>query len=80
MHAAPQPRIAVVGATGAVGRITLQLLLQRGYRNVRAFASWRSAGARLGEIEVEEATPLALAAGDLDLCLFSVGTQASREL
>ena len=29
---------------------------------------------------VEEATPEALAAGDLDLCLFSVGTSASREL
>lgn len=80
MHAAAQPRIAVVGATGAVGRITIQLLLQRGYRNVRAFASWRSAGARIGDLEVEEATPLTLGAGDLDLCLFSVGTAASREL
>jgi aspartate-semialdehyde dehydrogenase len=29
---------------------------------------------------VEEATPEALSAGDLDLCLFSVGTSASREL
>jgi aspartate-semialdehyde dehydrogenase len=33
-----------------------------------------------GELEVEEATPEALGRGDLDLCLFSVGTSASREL
>src|SRR5207247_10257746 len=31
-------------------------------------------------LTVEEATPKALAAGDLDLCLFSGGTSASREL
>ena len=75
-----EPRIGVVGATGAVGTITLELLRERGYRNVRAFASARSAGRRLGELRVEEATPEALAAGDLDLCLFSVGASASREL
>jgi len=76
----PEPRIGVVGATGAVGSVTLGLLRERGYRNVRAFASARSAGTRLGDLVVEEATPEALAAGDLDLCLFSVGTAASREL
>ncbi len=74
------PRIGVVGATGAVGTVTLELLRARGYRNVRAFASSRSAGKRLGDLVVEEATPEALAAGDLDLCLFSVGAPASREL
>ena len=73
-------RIGVVGATGAVGRVTLELLRERGYGNVRAFASTRSAGRQLGELLVEEATPEALSAGDLDLCLFSVGTAASREL
>ncbi len=73
-------RIGVVGATGAVGRVTLELLRERGYENVRAFASARSAGRRVGELMVEEATPEALAAGDLDLCLFSVGTATSREL
>src|SRR6266545_1548560 len=73
-------RIGVVGATGAVGTVTLELLRERGYRNVRAFASERSAGKRLGDVIVEEATPDALAAGSLDLCLFSVGTAASREL
>ena len=77
------PRIGVVGATGAVGTITLELLAERGY-DVRAFASARSAGSRLpfgdDEILVEEATPEALSAGDVDLFLFSVGTGASREL
>ena len=73
-------RIGVVGATGAVGRVTLQLLLERGYTNIRTFASWRSAGGRLGDFEVEEATASALGAGDLDLCLFSIGTASSREL
>jgi aspartate-semialdehyde dehydrogenase len=75
-----QPRIGVVGATGAVGTITLQLLRERGYERVRVFASARSAGRELDGLVVEEATPAALAAGGLDLCLFSVGTGASREL
>jgi aspartate-semialdehyde dehydrogenase len=79
-----EPRIGVVGATGAVGTVTLGLLAQRGYANVRAFASSRSAGGSVAfgdrELQIEEATPEALAAGDLDLVLFSVGTSASREL
>jgi aspartate-semialdehyde dehydrogenase len=73
-------RIGVVGATGAVGTVTLELLRERGYTNVRAFASARSAGKRVNGITVEEATPEALAAGELDLCLFSIGTSESREL
>jgi aspartate-semialdehyde dehydrogenase len=76
----PEPRIGVVGATGAVGTVTLGLLRERGYSDVRGFASARSAGLQLGDLVVEEATPEALAAGDLDLCFFSVGTSASREL
>jgi aspartate-semialdehyde dehydrogenase len=73
-------RIGVIGATGAVGGVTLALLAERGYEHVRAFASARSAGKRIGELTVEEATPEALSAGDLDVCLFSVGTATSREL
>src|SRR4029079_4506174 len=72
--------IGVVGATGAVGPVTLDLLRERGYENVRAFASARSAGKQLGGLSVEEATPEALSAGNLDLCLFSIGTAASHEL
>jgi len=73
-------RIGVVGATGAVGRITLELLGERGHGSVRAFASSRSVGMRLGDLVVEEATPQMLSAGELDVCLFSVGESASREL
>jgi aspartate-semialdehyde dehydrogenase len=85
MSSSPQDsRIGVIGATGAVGTLTLALLSERGYRNVRAFASERSVGRELpfgdGVVGVEEATPEALRAGDLDLCLFSVGTSRSQEL
>jgi aspartate-semialdehyde dehydrogenase len=77
-------RIGVVGATGAVGTVTLELLAQRGFQNVRAFASVRSAGKAVAygsrQLPVEEASPEALASGELDLCFFSVGTATSREL
>ena len=79
-----RPRIGVVGATGAVGTVTLGLLAERGYDDVRAFASPRSAGSRVpfggGELLVEAATTEALGRGDVDVFLFSVGTTASREL
>jgi aspartate-semialdehyde dehydrogenase len=79
-----EPRIGVVGATGAVGPVVLELLAERGFEQVRAFASRRSAGSSVPyggrELVVEEATPEALAAGELDLCFFSVGTAASSEL
>jgi aspartate-semialdehyde dehydrogenase len=71
-------RIGVVGATGAVGPVAIQLLQDRGYANVRAFASARSVGKTVGGVTVEEATPETLV--DLDVCLFSVGTALSREL
>ena len=77
-----EPRIGVVGATGAVGQVTLELLAERGLGQVRAFASERSAGSSVsygdGELMVEEATGDTL--HDLDLCFFSVGTAQSAEL
>ena len=74
-------RIAVVGATGAVGTVTLRLLRERGYRNVTAFASGRSAGKTLDSgLVVQETTSEALTAGGYQLVLFSCGTDASREL
>jgi aspartate-semialdehyde dehydrogenase len=77
-------RVGVVGATGAVGGVTLKLLAQRGFTDVRAFASSRSAGStvRFGarELVVEEASRERLATGDVDLCFFSVGTATSAEL
>jgi aspartate-semialdehyde dehydrogenase len=76
-----RPWIGVVGATGAVGRVTLDLLRERGYEAVRAFASSRSSGATLdGGVVVEEAAPETLRAADVDVFLFSVGTSASLEL
>jgi aspartate-semialdehyde dehydrogenase len=79
-----EARLGVVGATGAVGTLTLSLLSERGCKSVRAFASERSAGRELpfgdATLTVEEATPEALSAGDVDLFLFSVGTSRSKEL
>src|SRR6476660_6502708 len=79
-----EPRISVVGATGAVGTVTLELLAERGLGQVRAFASRRSAGRTVpdggSELAVEEATKEALASGERDLCFFSVGTGPSSEL
>ena len=74
------PRMGVVGATGAVGRVAVGLLGERGFDDVRLFASSRSAGTEIDGRLVEEATPGALSAGDLDVCFFSVGSKASREL
>jgi aspartate-semialdehyde dehydrogenase len=75
-----RPTVAVVGATGAVGRVTLALLRERAYEGVRAFASKRSAGTEVDGVAVEEATPEALESANVDVALFSVGTDASREL
>ena len=79
-----RPRIGVVGATGAVGKVTLELLAERGYSDVHAFASARSAGTAVDfgdrPLTVAEATPENLAAAELHLCFFSVGTGPSSEL
>jgi aspartate-semialdehyde dehydrogenase len=62
----------------------LELLAERGFGQVRAFASERSAGSAVpygdAELEVEEATAESLGSGELDLCFFSVGTALSAEL
>jgi aspartate-semialdehyde dehydrogenase len=77
-------RVGVVGATGVVGAVTLELLAERGFSDVRAYASSRSAGSDVqyggGSLRVEEATPERLAGDELDLCFFSVGTGPSSEL
>jgi aspartate-semialdehyde dehydrogenase len=73
-------RIGIVGVTGAVGKVSLKLLRERAYMNIRGFASARSAGTDVEGITVEEASPETLSRGDLDVCLFSVGTSLSREL
>jgi aspartate-semialdehyde dehydrogenase len=76
-----RPRIAVVGATGAVGPVVLEVLHERGFpaAEVAAFASARSAGSRVRfageELEVRELTPDALEG--FDLALFSAGGSTS---
>jgi aspartate-semialdehyde dehydrogenase len=76
-----RPRIGIVGATGAVGTVALELLRERGYDDLRAYASARSAGTTVdGGLAVEEATPETLGRGDVDAFLFSIGAKVSREL
>ena len=58
-------RIGVVGGTGAVGTVTLGLLREHGFENVRVFASARSAGRQLGEHTVEELDVLLEALGSV---------------
>jgi len=72
--------VAVVGATGAVGSVLRGILRERGYEDVRYFASARSAGSSLDGKTVEEATPDALAEAGVDVAFFAVGATASLEL
>jgi len=78
----PDPRVAVVGATGAVGPEVLAILAERGFpaAEVVPFASARSAGSRVGfageQLEVRELTDDSLAG--FDLALFSAGAGTSR--
>jgi aspartate-semialdehyde dehydrogenase len=80
---APLPRVAVVGATGAVGSTMLEVMSERGFaaREVVPLASARSAGRAVsygdGELMVrllEEAT-----VDGFDIALFSAGGSVSRE-
>ncbi len=72
--------VGVVGATGAVGSVLLGILRERGYEDVRLFASERSAGREIDGRRVEEATPAALAGAGVDVFFFAIGASASREL
>ncbi|MCP3904446.1 MAG: aspartate-semialdehyde dehydrogenase [Planctomycetes bacterium] len=77
-----RPRIAIVGATGAVGRELLSLLEERRFpcAAIRLLASSRSAGTAIrhgGEsIVVEELTERSFEG--IDLALFSAGGSISR--
>jgi aspartate-semialdehyde dehydrogenase len=73
-------RLAVVGATGAVGRTLLEVLRERGFpaRELVTLASERSAGSELGGgLTVREL--MADAIDGFDLALFSAGSDVSRE-
>ena len=76
-------RVAIVGATGAVGRDLLQVLAERRFpvASLKLLASGRSAGARLdfaGEGHVVEELGPGSFAG-VDVAFFSAGGSVSRE-
>jgi aspartate-semialdehyde dehydrogenase len=76
--------VAVVGATGVVGRTMIQVLAERQFpvAELRLLASGRSAGSTVSAagrtMTVEEATPEAFVG--VDIALFSAGTDVSRQL
>lgn len=83
MNTYSRPRVAIVGATGAVGTTMLSILEERNFpaTDVRLMASSRSAGSvvatRWGDVEVED-----LATADpagIDIALFSAGGSRSKE-
>jgi aspartate-semialdehyde dehydrogenase len=75
--------VAVVGATGLVGRKMIQVLQERRFpvASLRLLASARSAGARLpfngAEYPVEELTPDSFTG--IDVALFSAGASVSKQ-
>jgi aspartate-semialdehyde dehydrogenase len=78
-----KPRIAVVGASGAVGEVILSILADRGHREdrVTALASERSAGEQV-EFGATQLTVENLADFDFsntDYALFSAGGSVSKE-
>src|SRR5262245_29650489 len=76
--------VAILGATGLVGRTMAQVLEERQFpvRSMRFLASERSAGTKLKygdeEIAVEAATPDSFKG--VQVALFSAGGSTSREL
>lgn len=80
---AKNPRVAVVGATGAVGREMLEVLAQRDFpaSEVVPFASARSAGSKVeykgAELTVRELKEDSFAG--FDLALFSAGGSTSEK-
>ena len=73
-------RLAVVGATGAVGGTMLEILRERAFpaREIVPFASERSAGRRLdGELTVRALSEDGI--DGFDIALFSAGSTVSRD-
>ena len=73
-------RVAVVGATGAVGRTMLALLRERDFpaEEIVAFATPRSEGIEVDGLTVRALTPDQDLSG-FDIALFSAGAGTSRE-
>jgi aspartate-semialdehyde dehydrogenase len=73
-------RVAVVGATGQVGRLMLRVLSERDFpaREIVPFASERSAGSEIDGVGVVRGLSDASIAG-FDIALFSAGGSVSRD-
>lgn len=77
-------KVAVLGATGAVGEEILELLIERDfpYSEIKTLASKRSAGKTLNirghEFVIEEATPEAF--DDVDIAFFCAGGSISQAM
>ncbi|MDA8887389.1 aspartate-semialdehyde dehydrogenase [Pontimonas sp.] len=75
--------VGVVGATGQVGQVVRQLLLERNFPlgSVRFFASSRSAGTTLpfGDTEVVVENVATADPAGLDIAIFSAGATLSKE-
>ena len=73
-------KIAIVGATGAVGRTMLQVIKERKltYDELFLFSSARSAGKVIDGHTVEELTPAVFERG-IDIALFAAGGSISKE-
>src|SRR3954469_16188338 len=78
-----QPTLAVVGATGSVGTVMLELLSSRRniWGDIRLIASARSAGRKLScrgeQLTVQEMTPSAF--DGVDVAMFDVPDHVSLE-
>ena len=72
-------RLALVGASGAVGTTMLRLLRERNFpaSDIVPFASARSVGKSLNGLEIMPLSPHTI--GDFDIALFSAGARVSRE-
>src|SRR5690348_14788218 len=72
-------RVAVVGASGAVGREVLGLLESRRFpvAQLRAVATKRSAGRRIGPHEIEPITPAVFER--VDIAIFDTPDEAAKE-
>ena len=77
-------RLGIVGATGQVGEVMRQILLEREFpvAELRLFASSRSAGTTIewGDRTVEVEDAATADPSGLDIVLFSAGGATSREL
>lgn len=74
------PMVAVVGATGAVGRVMLSILAERSFpaAEVRAIATERSRGQKIGSLVVETVEDRGF--GDIDLVLIDTPDEAARQI